>query len=288
MAPVALFGAAAIWFSRHKAPVQNSAPHLSFKLRAPTTFEALGGSTLFAVVKAENAREGWSAQLFPRLEIEKPEKTQILRMDDGNNWKEYGGIWRNNINNQEFGLDLSQIPAQYPLFFALERVEKPQPGQKGRPEKLSGRWKLDRSKIKAPNLKTMSKNPQVILVSCTAMAVNSNKTVDFDVFFVLNGARDDEKTPLEYHFSEKNGGLNMSGSSNTARPDSAWRRTLMFRAVKPFLAGESPIRRIEGMVSAGNRWPLNFRFAPFDVNKIKVGQKLRVVSFAAPLPTQKP
>jgi hypothetical protein len=52
------------------------------------------------------------------------------------------------------------------------------------------------------------------VVKCTVIAINANKTVDANMVFLLEGAKDSDKTGLEWSFSEPNGRLVMSGSAN--------------------------------------------------------------------------
>jgi hypothetical protein len=289
--PIAVIAGAA-WLMRvlPRKPSEDKL-YLSFHRETPTALEAFSGADAAAVVEIKGPNTQPGAGLGPlrvwqsshRLELKTPQGTQVSR-SDGASWNRWGNVWKGGLNNSRFVLDLSRVPPGQ-LFFAVDAQlspmsSPPAPGA----ARLSGKWKVERAKIKPFRFRRISRAPLITLRSASILRRNPGN-IQGEVIFDLPGASMSEQTLLNLQFT--GGGVNSwgTGSSGGTTP-TALRRVIEWTAANPGFGYPSakPTVRITGRASGDNHWPLAFAIEPFDFSKVRVGQHLNVRSWPAPLP----
>lgn len=305
IAPVVLVVALVLWVSKPpehpEISIDDEKISVTFQIDKPTGLEASAGYAGAFVLDIEmpyrqldftDIEMGDLRLDFTRctlyLELQPPKTLQTSKSKSANQI-----LWK---NSTEGSLNLRSPfkNRRYPpgtLYLGSNGLFTPWDTRGAKPTFLvSRKWKIDRARLKAPNLAAMPRQPKVTVrsVTITKVFLFKNKfkgvprgSVTGEVIFDLQGAAMNEATPFvyefrEHHFVPKNrvsyemesGSKNILGTANTRVE--AW--TIFEDSLNVKM-------NVSGRASAGNRWPLAFEIEPFDFKSVKVGQKLKFKQF---------
>ncbi len=238
-------------------------------VEAPTTLEAWQGGD--AVIVVTNKRGYVSG---PMLEVNTGRRWQ--RVSEQMRW--CVGTWDSG-EMMRYPVTLKDVP-QGPLRFVLQYSTHKYPDLTLDKKQF---WPLDRTQVRPFPFSQVARAPMVSIRSVTVRQVwagSPRTTVDADVTFDLA----DGAVATDNSFESSVGSSTCSVSWGTvAKQPTPTTRVVSFDAssTTTFPSGRAVVT---GRVSAGRHWPLAFRIEPFDIAKVKVGQKLRFKAWPAPVP----
>lgn len=279
------------------SPVDDGKVFFKFHVDKPTTLEAFRGFDGAFVAEIKN-RKGFHYDAIhpsaPYLELKTARGIEASRLRNGTSgfWTD---MWGSSTDNSRFPFKMRHLPPGT-LHFGFDALAQlPMSGAPTLPPvRLSGKWKIDRTKIKTPDLTVMPRKPflqirsaKILFVAIANPRIGGQSLAIGEVVFDLQSGAMDEKTSFDYNISEhhfvpsnrlRHG---LSSSSGMDAKGTARTRVLNWTVFEDSLTAKL---NISGRASVDDRWPLGFQIEPFNFKTAKAGQKLKFKTYPVPLP----